>query len=166
VAACRTRPTVRPRAWAAVAAACAGSSESSAAGAAEADAGPFAHGASLPPVLVEKTVPAPAPRPDAWLALRADLHEAPAVDDDAARLRRLTARTFRWNEPNETRGYHAAEIHDGLVRWSRWSHVHGEGHRELGAQTREALERDGPPIEVPGIVLAQILESLPRASDR
>lgn len=92
--------------------------------------------------------------------------EAVRVDDDAERLRRLTARTFRWNESNDTSGYHAAAIDRDVVRWSRWSHLHGEGHREIGAQTREELERDGPLVAVPSIVLAQILDALRDAARR
>lgn len=72
----------------------------------------------------------------------------------------MTSRTFRWNEEGETSGYHAAEVMGGTVRWLRWSHVHGEGRRELAVQDREALERDGPPVRVPPPVLAQIRVAL------
>ncbi len=80
------------------------------------------------------------------------------MDED--RLRRLRAHTFRWNEGDDTTGYSAAEIEGDRVRWLRWSHVHGEGRRDLGAQSRREIERDGPPLAVPARVLAQILAAL------
>jgi hypothetical protein len=88
------------------------------------------------------------------------------VDDDETRLRRMSTRTFRWNEADETLGYRAAEVDGQVVRWWAWSHVHGEGRRDLGAQRREEIERDGPPLVVPAIVLAQILGALEEGRDR
>lgn len=81
------------------------------------------------------------------------------MDDE--RLERLRARTFRWNEGDDTSGYCAAEIAGGRVVWLRWSHVHGQGRAELGSQSREELERSGPPLAVPARVLAQVLAALP-----
>jgi hypothetical protein len=73
------------------------------------------------------------------------------------RLRLLTSRTFRWNDGADTSGYFAAEVRDDEVRWFAWSHVHGEGARELGLQTHDALAREGPPLPVPPAILAQVL---------
>ena len=78
----------------------------------------------------------------------------------------MSTRTFRWNDPDETLGYRAAEVDGDVVRWWSWSHVHGEGRRDRGAQRREEVVRDGPPLEVPSIVLAQILEALAASSER
>ncbi len=86
-------------------------------------------------------------------------HDAPPVDDES-RLRRMNTRTFRWNAPDETTGYHAAEIVGDEVLWTRWSHIHGEGRQDLGAQRHDVILRDGPPVPVPAIVLAQILDAL------
>jgi hypothetical protein len=80
------------------------------------------------------------------------------MDDE--RLSRMRARTFRWSEGDDTTGYCAAEIQGGQVAWMRWSHVHGEGRRDLGMQSRAALEREGPPLAVPPRVLAEILAAL------
>lgn len=84
--------------------------------------------------------------------------DAPGVDEE--RLRRLRTRSFRWNEADDTTGYCAAEIDGERVVWLRWSHVHGEGRREIGTQTQQDLERDGPPLAVPARVLAQIVAAL------
>lgn len=82
---------------------------------------------------------------------------APTVDN---RLRLLTSRTLRWNDGADTSGYSAAEVRGDEVRWFSWSHVHGEGLRELGVQTRHALVENGPPLSVPPAILAQVLELL------
>lgn len=79
---------------------------------------------------------------------------------DEERLARLRARTFRWSEGDDTRGYFAAEVRGARVSWMAWSHVHGEGRRDLGEQSRAELEQRGPPLSVPPRVLAQILEAL------
>lgn len=80
--------------------------------------------------------------------------------DEPSRMRRLRSRTLRWNEPGEVDGYRAAEIEGGRVRWFAWSHLAGEGCRELGVQSGEALLAEGPPIDVPPAILGQIHEAL------
>ncbi|MFO0710434.1 MAG: hypothetical protein U0353_11380 [Sandaracinus sp.] len=80
--------------------------------------------------------------------------------DELERMARLRSRTFRWAESDDTTGYHAAEVVGGHVRWLHWSHIQGEGPRELGEQTLEGLEREGPPLRVPAGVLAQIREAM------
>ena len=82
------------------------------------------------------------------------------MSDDADRAARLRARTFRWNAGDDTTGYCAAEIDGGLVTWFAWSHVHGEGRRELGAQRLEDLRARGPLVPVPPRILGEILTAL------
>jgi hypothetical protein len=78
------------------------------------------------------------------------------------RSRLLTGRTFRWNDGADTTGYLAAEVRGDEVRWFAWSHVHGEGPRELGVQSLEEVTRVGPPVAVPPAILAQVLGLLGR----
>lgn len=80
------------------------------------------------------------------------------VSDD--RWQRLRARTFRWNDGKTVEGYCAAEVVSGSVTWFAWSHVHGEGRRELGQQSHETLTREGPPLPVPGALLEEIRRAL------
>ncbi len=72
----------------------------------------------------------------------------------------MQARTFRWTAGEDTSGYSAAEVVPGRVLWLSWSHVHGEGRRELGTQTLEQVRADGPAVSVPSQVLEEILAAL------
>ena len=76
------------------------------------------------------------------------------------RWQRLRARTFRWNDGISIEGYLAAEVASGRVTWFAWSHVHGNGRTEFGAQSREALLANGPPVAVPKAILEEILGAL------
>ncbi len=75
-------------------------------------------------------------------------------------MRRLRARTFRWNAPGDVDGYFAAEVEGDRVRWFAWSHLPGEGERVIATTSAEACRTSGPPIEVPASILAQILALL------
>jgi len=82
------------------------------------------------------------------------------MSDDPARWARLHSRTFRWSSGEDTTGYAAAEVVPGRVVWLSWSHIQGEGRRELGAQTLAELRVHGPTVSVPPRVLAEILAAL------
>ena len=84
--------------------------------------------------------------------------QTPRVSDD--RWQRLRAQTFRWNDGKTVEGYYAAEVVSGTVTWFAWSHVHGEGRRELGQQSHDAVVRDGPLFPVPAALLKEILRAV------
>ena len=86
------------------------------------------------------------------------------VSDD--RWQRLRAKTFRWNDGKTVEGYFAAEVASGSVTWFAWSHVHGEGRVEFGAQTQETLSLKGPPIPVPAALLEEIHRALEASTVR
>ena len=85
-----------------------------------------------------------------------------AVND---RWQRLRAKTFRWNDGKSIEGYLAAEVVGANVTWFTWSHLHGEGRREVGTQSQEALREAGPPIAVPKSILEEILRALEASSN-
>ena len=77
----------------------------------------------------------------------------------------MRSRAFRWNDGSSTDGYLGAEVSAGTVTWFAWSHTHGEGRAALGTQTLAELEQVGPPLRVPGPVLAQVVAALRAPSD-
>lgn len=81
-------------------------------------------------------------------------------DRDETRWLRLRAKTFRWNDGLDVEGYCAAEVTDGEVVWSTWSHRHGGGPCVLGRQRLAELRRDGPPFSVPSAILRSVERAL------
>lgn len=77
----------------------------------------------------------------------------------------MRSKTFRWNDGRRTDHYEAAEVIGNEVTWFEWSHVHGNGRREVARQTLASLLLDGPPLDVPPSILVEIRELLAAAEN-